>query len=83
LLEKKDDSRQISLEGTRSKKKIKYHYEVYIEHFKLKNFLNKVIPLQGYSFFHFSLQNLQQNNQALWTLDTLLEWRDALTAKGK
>jgi hypothetical protein len=83
LLEKRDDSRQISLESTRSKKRIKYHYEVYIEHFKLKNFINKVIPIQGHFFFHFTLQHLQQNSLALWTFDTLLEWRDHLISKGK
>lgn len=27
-----------------SRKKIKYVYEIYLEHFKLKNFINKILP---------------------------------------
>ena len=63
-----------------SKRRIKYHYEIEIGHFKLKNFINRLIPSQGHAFFAFTIQNLQQYNTALWTMDTLLVWKDHLTA---
>ena len=69
MLSHQEESCQASFEAARnSKKKSKYSYEIYIRHFKLKNFINKVLPLQARSFFRFALGELQQHNSANWTV---------------
>ena len=79
LLGNREESFQVSLDNPRtSKRKIKCNYEIVIEHFKVKNFLNKVIGIQGHSFFAFAIRNLQQNNTAIWNIEVLLAWRSEL-----
>jgi hypothetical protein len=82
LLESREDGRLGSFENPRaSKRHIRYNYEVYVEHSKLKFFINQVIPQQGHEFFAFALQHLQQHNSAVWNFDTLLLWRDHLRSQ--
>lgn len=61
-----------------SRKKLKYTYEVYIQHFKIKNFINKIIPVHANSLFNFILEKIQQENANVWNMDVLIEWRDSL-----
>jgi hypothetical protein len=61
-----------------SKKRVRYNYEIVVEHFKIKNFINKVIGSQGHSFFNFAIKNLQQNNRVIWNIEVLLDWRRSL-----
>lgn len=76
LLAHREESSQLGYEFSRSsKKRIKHSYEIYIRHFKLKNFINRVMPVHGRSFFRFALRQLQEYNAADWTIDTLFSWR--------
>jgi hypothetical protein len=66
-------------EGLRgSRRRLKCTYEVYVEHSKVKAFINKVIPIQAHALFAFILDKIQQQNASVWTLEVLLEWREEL-----
>jgi hypothetical protein len=51
---------------------------VYVEHFKIKNFLNKVIPVHSHALFSFVVEKIQQENANVWNMDVLMEWREYL-----
>jgi hypothetical protein len=61
-----------------SRRRLKYTYEVYMEHSKLKAFINKVIPVHAHALFAFIVEKIQQENASVWTLEVLLEWRAEL-----
>ena len=75
ILDSKQEAHQVSIDTRNSKRKIKYNYEIYIEHLKLKTFLNRLIPTQGYALFNFAIKNLQKKNNGYWNMEVLLEFR--------
>lgn len=82
LLESRQSKGNSVKENLRSsRKKLKYVYEVYIEHFKIKNFINKVIPVHSHSLFTFIVDKIHSENINVWNMDVLIEWRDYLLTK--
>lgn len=64
-----------------SRRRLKYSYEVYVEHSKVKGFINKVLPVHAHALFAFIVEKIQQENASVWNLEVLLEWRAELITR--
>lgn len=50
-----------------SRRRLKYTYEVYMEHSKIKGFVNKVVAVHGHALFSFIVEKIHQN-ESVWTM---------------
>ena len=66
-----------------SRRRSKCVYEVVVSHGKLRNFLNKVIPVHSHALFAFIVEKVQRENVSVWDLELLLEWRNHLLQQGR